>query len=1324
MKIRYFGIIAFLIILVFMLPMSFAMSDDLENATGHCEIEDYGIQSNQDEAILGETSYFAEKNTGVEEPLLDDSFKDQKINLADKNTFYVNASYSGNDELGTKSNPFKDVESAFSSLTLNRSIVNIYIANGEYKLSKTIKITKNLNIVGQNPLKTVISAKSSNQLFFTDNNNLAITLANLTFSDGNAYYGGAIYNNRSSIKLINTIFTNNCAVGYYSISANYSAAGGALYNEAGTYRIYNATFRNNVAKSSLNVYGSAIYNDLGSVSLLDSKFIDNRIDDADYGSGGAIYNFNGFLTVSNCEFINNSIKSNYSIGGAIYNYECHNVYVINSSFDENRIHGIYTYGSAIANSASLFEVVNSTFTNNLANGTAPENTTIFNVNGIFNFINSTMKDNIIVDSRENILMCLEEQFIVSKAFDDSELQGLPSKYDLRKEGLITYAKNQGSSGACWAFTTLAALESYLLKQENITYDLSENNLKNVMGSGGVNGTDWPEGGNYQMALAYLLRWDGPIDENDDSFSSYSVIPNYELTPLKHVQGAVFLPMRLGYLDNNQIKYAIMKYGALYASIYGTSMTKNIYNSVAEIPNHAVTIVGWDDNFPANRFVGTKPPGNGAFIIKNSWGSSYGEKGFGYVSYYDKTFAGFSLDSLSAMAFADVENITNYKDIYQYDVLGNTYESLGFGSNTAWMANQFLAKSDNPLAAFGAYVYGASEYLVDIYVNGQLKHSQQGKLDYAGYHTVKLNQLVDLIEGDDFRINLKLTTQDSIFPIAIESARNGYSSKATAGTNQSFVSADGMNWIDIGQDLDMIKVSGCFYNKTLEQANVCLKAYTLNVGNLQLNITSDDNVFYKGDEITFTFNLTNMGDYVKNINVSIVLDEIEGVISSNSSKGSYSNGIWSINELAGNMSAILNLTVKITDYKVFIENTAIITCLDLIKNNNELIYFNLTYAGITKFLVNDFTTLSRSNDSANITLVDSKSNPISNADVRVDLANESISLKTDENGTVKLNLDLPEGKYIANVYFSGMGKYNASDASFNVHVSKRSSKLNNTNVTLLYCGEDVFVQLTGMDNSPLENRSVVFNVLGRNFESISDKDGFANLTCLNSGNYSVVSMFGGDELYYPSLCIFNVSIMRIDTSISIDSKFTLTACDYSAGERGAMLYAVLKDSNGKALANMSCFVAVNGPIYNVVSDSQGRFGVQVNLAAANTYTYAFSFLGNDQYRASFNCSKLILVAKKTSIAVKSKIFKEKAKTKTIAVTLKTVKNPYNGKTYLKTGKKITLKIKGKTYAAKTNAKGVAKFKIKLTKKGKYTAKIRFAGDKTYKASSKSVKITIK
>ena len=206
---------------------------------------------------------------------------------------------------------------------------------------------------------------------------------------------------------------------------------------------------------------------------------------------------------------------------------------------------------------------------------------------------------------------------------------------------------------------------------------------------------------------------------------------------------------------------------------------------------------------------------------------------------------------------------------------------------------------------------------------------------------------------------------------------------------------------------------------------------------------------------------------------------------------------------------------------------------------------------------------------------------------------------------------------------------------------------------------------------------------------------------------------------------NTTVVKKDAVINVDSTFTRNATDYFAEERGGFFYATLTDIDGNPLVNKTVQIAVNGPIYNVTTDDQGRAGLQVNLAVANVYTYALSFSGDDEYNAApLASSKLTVITKKTTISASSKTFKATAKTKKVTVTLKTIKNAFDGKTYLKTGKKLTLKVNGKTYTAKTGANGVAKFLIKLTKKGKFNAKIKFAGDKTYSASSKSIKITIK
>lgn len=199
---------------------------------------------------------------------------------------------------------------------------------------------------------------------------------------------------------------------------------------------------------------------------------------------------------------------------------------------------------------------------------------------------------------------------------------------------------------------------------------------------------------------------------------------------------------------------------------------------------------------------------------------------------------------------------------------------------------------------------------------------------------------------------------------------------------------------------------------------------------------------------------------------------------------------------------------------------------------------------------------------------------------------------------------------------------------------------------------------------------------------------------------------------------------IRTKIDVASKATFTASDIAAGENGETLTFRLTDENGNALSNKTVNAALNGKIYASKTDGEGYAKLQITQDSSGTYTCAISFEGDKKYSASpLTISQLTVSKKKTSISASAKTFKAKA-TKKISVTLKTVKNAADGKTYLKKGKKLTLTVNGKTYSAKTNAKGIAKFTIKLTKKGKYSAKVKFAGDKTYKSSSKSVKITIK
>jgi C1A family cysteine protease len=290
----------------------------------------------------------------------------------------------------------------------------------------------------------------------------------------------------------------------------------------------------------------------------------------------------------------------------------------------------------------------------------------------------------------------------------------PTHYDSRELSRITHVKDQGNAGNCWAFATYASLESYLMPLED--WDFSENNLKNLLSPASPEGFDLNEGGNMFMSTAYLARWNGPIAGKSDPYNDSSSYSTSELgLPLKkHVQNVLFLPNRHGSLDNEEIKRAVQNYGAVWTTLYynptSYSSTKhNYYYKGTSSPNHAVAIVGWNDSFDKNNF-SQVPPGNGAFIVKNSWGPLWGDNGYFYVSYDDS-----SIGSANNGVFT-AENTGNYKHIYQYDPLGWT-GNFGYGGQTGWCANIFTAKSSEVLNAISFYTTDSNcNYKIYIYTN--------------------------------------------------------------------------------------------------------------------------------------------------------------------------------------------------------------------------------------------------------------------------------------------------------------------------------------------------------------------------------------------------------------------------------------------------------------------------------------------------------------------------------------------------------------------------------------------------------------------------------
>jgi C1A family cysteine protease len=401
-----------------------------------------------------------------------------------------------------------------------------------------------------------------------------------------------------------------------------------------------------------------------------------------------------------------------------------------------------------------------------------------------------------------------------------EAESYPASYDLRTYSKVGTVKDQGNCGSCWTFASMGSIESSLLPTESRNF--AEQHLNKY------HGFDTPEceGGSSLKSAAYFARWSGPYNESDYPYpysSNGSAPGDGSAAVQKHVQRVVWLPK-----DRDTIKSFVSSssYGAVYLSFYASdslaAQTTDAYYNPANYAfyyptnpgtNHAVLIVGWDDNFAKTKF-STTPPNNGAWLIKNSWGAGWGNNGYFWMSYDDATFAG-------PTAFSSVQPADNYKNIYQHDPFGHG-SNWGGSSTTNWGANIFTATTNDSLKAISYYTTDACHVNYYVYKNptatnptsGTLAASGTAEFSYPAYLTTDLSAPVALAAGDRFSVVIKFVNNSYTYPVPIEAKISGFSSAATNEAGQSFYSDNGSTWNDFyGVESNTYKI------------NCCIKAFT-------------------------------------------------------------------------------------------------------------------------------------------------------------------------------------------------------------------------------------------------------------------------------------------------------------------------------------------------------------------------------------------------------------------------------------------------------------------------------------------------------------------
>ncbi len=296
--------------------------------------------------------------------------------------------------------------------------------------------------------------------------------------------------------------------------------------------------------------------------------------------------------------------------------------------------------------------------------------------------------------------------------------------------------------------------------------------------------------------------------------------------------------------------------------------------------------------------------------------------------------------------------------------------------------------------------------------------------------------------------------------------------------------------------------------------------------------------------------------------------------------------------------------------------------------------------------------------------------------------------------------------------------NAENASIFGSGPELKSILSAVDLYTIYGNGIYYVTLNDENGDPIKNATIFISFGADMINETTDQYGVAAFIVdeWNAGDYSVEVSYKGNDTYGPK---------SIKGFISIDKRNSMIVAPANANvlvtaiKNGYTYTLTLKDDRDNGLANETVTITFNGKTETVTTDELGVIKYKLVANKAGTQKLTVKFGSDENYVESTLTATVKITKEATKLTAAKKTFKAKVKTKKYSVTVKDSK----GKAIK--GLKVTLKVKGKTYKATTNAKGKATFKIKnLKKKGKYTAKVNFAGNSLYNKVAKSVKITVK
>ena len=1153
------------------------------------------------------------------------------VNVKDltvRNTEFVNntpdaifnyVGFGGNLDLGIEN--FTDLQNAIGlvtgTLTLNQNVV--MTDDEAANFVNGVIINKNIRIDGKGH---TIDAKNLGRIFEIDGG-FAVTLTNVTLTNGKADNGGAIYN-FGNLDLVHVNFVNNTAK-YGGAIMNYAYGlvlddstftnntakiGGAIYNSADCFVVGNSTFANNTATSN----GGVIFNYGIGFVVGNSTFVNNSAAD---GAGAILNGGRGFV-VGNSTFANNTATSK---GGAIYNYGIGFV-VGNSTFANNTAED----AGAVYNEGDNSVVGNSTFVNNTATSIGGA---IIN-NGKLVVDNSAFEDNA-ANYYGGAIFNWDDLQVTNSAFDGNDIlvrniramdnvdhggaaiyNWKNGKLDISKSNFTNNIKNYKNGnllvGAVATIGDATISDSYFVNNSG-----RWGGALSVMGGESSSATNFIDidgtkfVNNSALYGGAMFVWGSNYSISNSVFDNNSAFGKGNMTPNNNNGGALVvtqgnIPIS-GTIINSNFTNNKAQYGGAAWINEGTVdiSNSNFINNTATVEAGAIgfepaytkiTATVYGTNFINNTagVDGGAIYSNGDLRISDSdFDNNKAQKADiiysninGLLSINGNNYSNYTENKAPIINLAGIETISSDGGVI-ITVLDNKTVNVCYGDVVTLHA---IITVDGVLVAnqdLSFSVYNGEDVVV-CKANSLLNGS------YVATYKINdvINKTVSIVyDGPEVHINTGILNVSKANPDLTVGALN----------------------ITVG-DLEIITVTG-------PKDATGLITLTLNGIDYILPIYNGEAKFYFQDLAygTYDVSASYSGDnhYVAAENSTVFkVDKVLANLNIHVEDITFGeNGLVIITLPSDIDGSIVTVNVNGKVYPVTVENG--FAKLPLRELNAGDYIISAVFAGNDKYLPgvsNALLTVSKADPALNVLISDVGYDGVFNINVAltgvdaiglngnviVTVNNKDYSVNIVNGKGTAVGVKLAAGTYDFTAAWAGNDNYNAVGDSGKFSVAKVDSIID-VAVSDIKVGEDAVISVKLLSDA---TGSVTVTVNGKDYtETVVNGVANVKVADLKAGTYDVAVKYSGDNNYNAAVATSSFTVSKVDSTMDVTVNDIVFGGDL-------IVDAVLPgDATGEVV------ITVNGVDYHV-SIENGKATGTIGGLAAGDYTVTVKYAGDDKY----------------------------------------------------------------------------------------------------------------